>query len=240
MSGAIHFILQGKGGVGKSLVSAMLAQYLQKREVPLYCADTDPVNMTFSRYPSFKVDRIQLMTEDSKLDTRRFDQLIDKLVQHDGNAVIDNGAASFVPLTGYLAESRMFDALQEEGKTVYLHTVLTGGQAMTDTITGLQTLADTQSQPIIVWENEFFGKVVHAGKRFTESDLFKESSSRIHGLVQLEDRTHNTYGVDMEILASNHLTFEQAKSSGKFSFASQHRLRQINKDIFEQLDRLAI
>ena len=40
---AVHFTLQGKVGVGKSLVSAMLAQYFQSVEgCDVKCIDTDP------------------------------------------------------------------------------------------------------------------------------------------------------------------------------------------------------
>jgi CO dehydrogenase nickel-insertion accessory protein CooC1 len=37
---AVHFILQGKGGVGKSFVSAVLAQYFRSIGVAAKCVDT--------------------------------------------------------------------------------------------------------------------------------------------------------------------------------------------------------
>ena len=36
----IHFILMGKGGVGKSLIASFVAQYLLSKDRDLYCADT--------------------------------------------------------------------------------------------------------------------------------------------------------------------------------------------------------
>ena len=47
---AIHLTLQGKGGVGKSLVASILAQYFRHRGAEIHCLDTDPVNQTFSQY----------------------------------------------------------------------------------------------------------------------------------------------------------------------------------------------
>ena len=42
----IHITLQGKGGVGKSFISATTAQYKHhKGQTPL-CIDTDPINST--------------------------------------------------------------------------------------------------------------------------------------------------------------------------------------------------
>ena len=38
----IHFTLQGKGGVGKTLVSNLLAQHQISKKTKLVCIDTDP------------------------------------------------------------------------------------------------------------------------------------------------------------------------------------------------------
>ena len=46
---AVHFILQGKGGVGKSLVAA-IAQYVRTRTDAVVCFDTDPINQTLTNY----------------------------------------------------------------------------------------------------------------------------------------------------------------------------------------------
>ena len=39
----IHITLQGKGGVGKTLVSNLLAQHQISKKTKLVCIDTDPV-----------------------------------------------------------------------------------------------------------------------------------------------------------------------------------------------------
>jgi MinD-like ATPase involved in chromosome partitioning or flagellar assembly len=49
-SNQVHLVLQGKGGVGKSFVSAVLGQYFHARKGALHCFDTDPVNATFAQY----------------------------------------------------------------------------------------------------------------------------------------------------------------------------------------------
>ena len=49
---AVHFIMQGKGGVGKTFTASLLAQYLIDNRsddaLPLRFIDTDLVNATFS------------------------------------------------------------------------------------------------------------------------------------------------------------------------------------------------
>jgi CO dehydrogenase nickel-insertion accessory protein CooC1 len=46
----VHLSLQGKGGVGKSLIASLLAQFYKDHGVRAICVDTDPVNQTFSQY----------------------------------------------------------------------------------------------------------------------------------------------------------------------------------------------
>jgi CO dehydrogenase nickel-insertion accessory protein CooC1 len=44
----IHMVLQGKGGVGKSMIAAtVIAQYKASKGQQPLCIDTDPVNATF-------------------------------------------------------------------------------------------------------------------------------------------------------------------------------------------------
>jgi CO dehydrogenase nickel-insertion accessory protein CooC1 len=40
----IHLILQGKGGIGKTVVATWLAEFLIGRGQPVCCVDGDPVN----------------------------------------------------------------------------------------------------------------------------------------------------------------------------------------------------
>ena len=46
----IHYILQGKGGVGKSLIAALMMQYQEDNGMPAIAVDTDPVNASFTAY----------------------------------------------------------------------------------------------------------------------------------------------------------------------------------------------
>ena len=72
----IHMLLQGKGGVGKSFIASVLAQYkLAKGQKPL-CIDTDPVNATFFGFKALKVQRLQLM-DGEEINPRNFDALVE-------------------------------------------------------------------------------------------------------------------------------------------------------------------
>ena len=163
----IHMMLQGKGGVGKSLIAALLAQYmLSKARTPL-CIDTDPVNATFHGYQALQVRRIDLM-EEEEINPRGFDALIDLVAQAQGDAIIDNGASSFVPLSHYLISNQIPALLAELDHLLVVHTVITGGQALLDTISGFAHLA-SQFPPetrFIAWLNPYWGPVEHEGNGF--------------------------------------------------------------------------
>ena len=59
----IHLILQGKGGVGKSMVAAILGQFLRARGLDVRCIDTDPVNQTLTQYTALHAEHLKLMSE---------------------------------------------------------------------------------------------------------------------------------------------------------------------------------
>ena len=68
---SIHILLQGKGGVGKSLISAILSQYLLSKGQDVRCVDADPVNQTLSEYQGLAVSRLNLLKAGS-VDQREF------------------------------------------------------------------------------------------------------------------------------------------------------------------------
>ena len=74
----IHTTLQGKGGVGKSLIATTIAQYkVEKGQTPL-CIDTDPVNASFAGFRSLGVKRLDILKGD-EINTRNFDTLIEMI-----------------------------------------------------------------------------------------------------------------------------------------------------------------
>lgn len=237
----VHLSLQGKGGVGKSLIASLLAQYLLQRGKPVRCIDTDPVNKTLSQYRGLPTQQLKLLQEGG-IDQRAFDDLIDLLIGDDAATfVIDNGASTFIPLWNYFLENSVNGYLRESRKRLFVHTVITGGQALFDTLNGFSQLAESSSEKnIIVWINEYFGRVEHEGKPFAEWKAVQDNKHRVYGTVAIVKRNQQTFGRDMEDAISQKLTLEEAIGEGHFSIMSKQRLKMIQRDIFEQLDQLAI
>jgi hypothetical protein len=233
-----HFTLQGKGGVGKSLVSALIAQHRQENNVPLICIDTDPVNATFAGYTAFPVKRVELLKE-SMIDEREFDRLMEMIAENnDAEIVIDNGSSSFIPLSSYLVENEAIEMLQKMGHSVFIHPVVTGGQALMDSLSGFDSLARQfpESAEIVVWLNQYFGAIEKEGKSFEKMKVYQDHKARVKGVINIYRNSGATFGEDMQEMLESRMTFNQAIKSEQFKLMSKHRLKMIKKTLFEQMD----
>lgn len=233
---SVHFTLQGKGGVGKSLVSALLAQFFQSIDgCTVKCVDTDPVNQTLASYKALGAQHIQLLNG-SKIDERNLDQLMERLMTEDGTFVVDNGASSFVPLSNYLIENNAIPMLQEAGREVFIHSVLTGGQALTDTLAGFKQLASqAETNNIVIWLNEYFGAIEANGKTFTEMKVYADHADKVRGIIRIAKRNQDTFGKDVELMTAKKLTFSEVLSGSDFPLMARQRIKTVQRDIFEQL-----
>ncbi len=236
----VHFTMQGKGGVGKSFTASVQAQYFSKKHGldKLHCFDTDPVNDTFTQYKSFDVQRVNILSKDLNINSRGFDSLMEKLLSVKGISVVDNGASTFVPLMAYIVENSVMQLLRDAGKKVFVHTVVTGGQALDDTVYGLSKMLQAHPAPIVVWLNEYFGDIQKDGKEFEQSAIYLENKDRILGLVRIPRRNQDTFGKDMEIMVSSKMTFEEAIEGQAFDVLPKHRLATMRDALFAQLDSI--
>jgi hypothetical protein len=238
-TGAIHLMLQGKGGVGKSLVASLLAQYFRDGGREVRCIDTDPVNRTFAQYAALRADRLNLRDEHNRIDQRAFDTLMERFLNEDATFVVDNGASTFLPLWHYLLENNAFEYLNKNGRRVYVHTVITGGQALLDTLNGFHELAQTtRERNIVIWVNEYFGRVEADGKKFSEMAAYRENAEKVCGAVIFSKRNQDTFGRDIEDMISAKLTFQEAINEAKLPIMAKQRLKIVQRDLFDQLDRL--
>lgn len=232
----VHVTLQGKGGVGKSYAASLLAQYHLENGRPVVCVDTDPVNDTLAGYKSFQARRVDLM-DGARLDARRFDAMMEQLLGEDADFVVDNGAASFIPLSAYLVENDAVAMIAAAGKRVVIHTVVTGGQALRDTMSGFAQLARQMPAEagMVVWLIEFFGAIQVDGKGFEEMKAYTQHKGRVGGLVRLAHQSGDTFGKDVELMLDRKLTFAEAIDSPDFGLMARRRLTMVRRAIFQQL-----
>jgi len=237
-----HFILQGKGGAGKSFIAMLLAQYLKTSGVSVNCVDTDPVNQTFSGYKALDVQFLKLLGEsDTTINSRVFDDLMERLIQGEGSYVIDNGATSFLPLASYIVENDAITLLEESGCDVYIHTVINGAQSLTDTVSGFVALAKQPTfKKIVVWLNEFLGDIEYQGKVFNEMKAYQDYGNKIHGMVRIPRRNQDTFARDIEQMTKAKLTFAEVANDPAFTLMARSRLKRVQDEIFGQLSSMKL
>ena len=233
----IHLILQGKGGVGKSLIASIIAQYCIENNNPPLCIDTDPVNQSFGAYQALNVHQLDILVNND-VDQSKFDQLIELIYAHpEQDIVIDNGASCFVPLSNYLLDNETIEMLTEQGHEVIIHTVVTGGQSMTDTLHGLDTLINsyTEQCAFIVWKNPYWGAIEHNGKPFEALKVYSENKESINAIINLPQMQKDTFQRDFINMLAAKQTFAEAIIDKELSIMNRQRLTMLRRKIFAEI-----
>lgn len=238
MENSVHFVLQGKGGIGKTLVSSWLAQYVEERfPGTLEAYDTDQENTTFANYKALNVKLIDVMNPDRTINRKMFDSMLLEVFASKKNIVIDNGANTFSPLMSYLMENDFIDLMLESGKRVYIHTIIGGGDNLKDTTAGFVSLAKQTNCPMIIWlnENASWGTT----ENFIESKTFTDNSANVRGVVLLQGRNSDTFGDDIRRMNKARLTLKEVMASEtEFNILEKSRLGSVVRDVFGKLDEV--
>ena len=237
----IHMVLQGKGGVGKSFIAATLAQYKASKGQKPLCIDTDPVNATFAGYKALGVKRLQIM-EGDEINPRNFDTLVELVAPSKDDVIIDNGASSFVPLSHYLISNQVPALLADMGHELVVHTVITGGQALLDTVSGFSLLVSQFATEAIfvVWLNPYWGPIEHEGKGFEQLKAYTANKARVSAIVSSPALKEETYGRDLSDMLQERLTFDEALAMDSLTIMTRQRLKIVKGQLFGQLDSAAV
>ncbi|WP_020565906.1 nucleotide-binding protein [Methylosarcina fibrata] len=237
----IHMVLQGKGGVGKSFISSVIAQYKQSKGQKPLCIDTDPVNATFWGYKALNVRKLEIM-EGDEINPRAFDAVVELAAAATGDVIIDNGASSFVPLSHYLISNEVPALLEELGHELVIHTVITGGQALEDTVSGFRALVSQFPMPstFVVWLNQYWGPIEHEGKGFEQLKAYKDHKDRVSAIVMIPQLKEETYGRDIAEMLQARQTFDEALAMESLTIMTRQRLKIFKGKLFEQLEAAAV
>ncbi|EBS2427115.1 conjugal transfer protein TraL [Escherichia coli] len=243
MKNSINFILQGKGGVGKSFATAILAQYFidENHMDNIVVGDTDPVNTTTVKVKRLNADLIQI-TENSKVIQSKFDPMFESMLTNSQNTfVIDNGASTFLPLIQYFNDNCVMDMFEDVEQDVYIHTVIVGGQALADTLQGFEELKELvkgSKVKLIVWINEFQGIPALENIPLIETKFIEKNKDVIAGVVVIQDRKSDAFASDIKELTEKSLTLKEALESDYFGLMAKSRLKRVFNDIYKQLNSI--
>ena len=114
-----------------------------------------------------------------------------------------------------MIENNVVDMITESGKEVYHHIVIAGESHLMDTLSGFAEMVEQMPGQvrIIVWLNEFFGKIEADGKPFEEMNSILKT--RIGFMASCGFQEYRvTFGADIEKMLDSKLTFDEVKRLG--------------------------
>ena len=213
----VNFIMQKKGGVGKSVTAALLYQALLEAGKTVLGVDTDPSNKSLAGYKELKVTKLHILNEEEDVDKTLFDALINSICElpEEAQVVIDNGSSNFVALRSYLKINGVLPLLADMGHEIRIHAVIAGGPDLLHTCTGLKELAiDFPDANLVPWLNPYNGNIVSDGKSFDGFKVSKEHGGQFFGLVEISKKCQSAmFRKDLQFHFASQRTFQSVINS---------------------------
>jgi hypothetical protein len=240
----LNLTLGAKGGIGKSFVAALLAQYLAEKEPerPPVCLDLDGKNKTFSRYAGLGVALIDVESR-GDIDRNKFDLFVNRVAEagDDETVVADTGGNIYIPLASYLKANAVLELLAGLGHRVVLHVPVMGGADLFPTLDALYEIASSTPAEtrIAVWINQRNGPVEHQGKSFEESRTYGELKPRLATVCYIP-LWRPDMQANVSALLEEALTFEAALRSDLFGLMDRQRLAIARRLLYESIERAGV
>ena len=238
--GTIHFIQQGKGGVGKSVVAVILYQTLTALGKDVAAFDTDPVNATLSSYAEFGVTSLDILKNDNIDAEPSISFLTSYFICRNRCTPLWTMARLICRPWSLYQRNALLSLLREQGHQVFFHTVITGGQALGDTLSGLKVLAEGfPDTPIVVWLNPYFGEIQRDGKGFEQFQIYQDFFSQFQAIITLPQGNKATIGKDLEELFAKRMSFKAGIDSSS-SIAVRSRLNRYWQSLIAVVEQAGI
>jgi hypothetical protein len=227
---AINFIGGEKGGVGKSVVARLLAQYHIDRHLPFIGYDTDRSHGSLLRfYGDFAAPTIID-------DYASLDQIVAAIGERpDRHVVVDLAAQTFPPLTRWIADSGVIEVLAEMQTPVRYWHVMDDSVDSVDMLTKLvATFGPSVSYVVVLNQGRGSGFT-----GFTASQARKDALAQHAAIIQLRGLHDGTMS---KIDRGNTNFWAAASGQGAPGHAlgilERHRVRLWLQKTYEDFDRI--
>ena len=240
----IHLVMQGKGGVGKSLLAFYIAQYVKEKTGECHVFDTDPLSATLSRTSSLNARMLNILAPDHiTIIKTAFDDMIEHCVAADADTVIDIGANSFVPMLEYCDKNGTYDLLEEMGCTCILHSIITGKDFLnTCRMFGvvMEKTGHLPSVSSVVWLNPFSGPVRHEVRGFNETAVYRDNKHHIKAVLPMPAFSDEMYMPDFLAMMNSGMTFDEVIANPETRVMTRQRIAMMKREVFSVMDRAKI
>lgn len=228
-----HIIMQSKGGTGKSLIAAFLAEYFHEKYSDLKIVSTGSLHYTLEKYKALNVIKIQHDKKNNQINQAKFDDIFNDIETDPRSIIVDTSSNDFISFNDYAIYDELAKIFSEYNKQLIIHCPIVYGRSKDETINCLlQILKDYPATPVVIWENEFFGKSKNS---FIHKDLFS-SPNNIIGVVRIGDISSDTEKNAFDKMLENYLLFNEVGKDHRFTAIEKDTLDLIRNKIWGQLD----
>ncbi len=228
----IHFIGGEKGGVGKSLMSRVLAQYMIDREIPFIGFDTDRSHGALMRFYSGYASSV-LVDNIEALDT-----IIEAAAeQPERRVLVDLAAQTHDPLVKWMDDAGVLNLADEMGMTIHYWHVMDSGKDSVDLLKKLLDRFGTGMKYVLV-RNQIRGNDFSVLEQSGEQARAVAMGAKIVGIRHLHD------GVINKIDAASS-SFWAAKNSGDkdnagLGLMERQRVKMWLRDAYREIDGVGV
>ena len=175
--GTLHFIGGEKGGVGKSFVARLLAQFMVDSSRPFVGFDTDRSHATFSRFYSQFTPKLTVDDYES------LDQIVEFAEENPNcNIIVDLAAQTSAKINEWAADCDMYELMDALGYQVYIwHIMDDSADSMYLLDKQLSALTHPKLQWVVV-ENHGRG---NGFKNFEHSATYQKAKARNARIILL-------------------------------------------------------
>ena len=177
----IHLIGGEKGGVGKSMVARLLAQYFIDSELPFIAFDTDRSHGALLRFYPEHATAVEVDTFES------LDRIIEAAVEVPGRRVlVDLAAQTHAPVIKWMDESGVLDMADLSGVSLHYWHLMDSGR---DSVGLLRRLLDGFGQRVhyIVVKNQLRGDDFSLAERSGEIERALGLGAQVASLKRLHE-----------------------------------------------------
>jgi len=227
----IHFIGGEKGGVGKSLMARVLAQYLIDKQLPFLGFDTDRSHGALMRfYPAFAssvaVDRIESL-----------DGIVEAAVDQPGRHIlVDLAAQTHDPLATWMEDAGVIGLADELGMKLFYWHVMDSGKDSVDLLRRLLDRFGTGLNYVLV-RNQVRGSDFSVLEQSGEQARAVAMGAHIVSIKRLHESA-------MQKIDNTSSSFWKAKSADKdasgLGLMDRQRVKMWLRDVYRELDEVGV
>jgi hypothetical protein len=228
----IHFIGGEKGGVGKSLMSRVLAQYMIDREISFIGFDTDRSHGALMRFYSgyaspVLVDNIEAL-----------DSIIEAAAeQPERRVLVDLAAQTHDPLVKWMDDAGVLNLADEMGMTIHYWHVMDSGKDSVDLLKKLLDRFGTGMKYVLV-RNQIRGNDFSVLEQSGEQARAMQLGARVVSIKKLGDSVINK--IDAGSSSFWKAKNPQDPSGGGLGLMDRQRVKAWLRDAYREIDDVGV